>query len=72
MTAPDWSLKYESFAFILYGLPIIAYCSGSYMSGANERARVIAIAKTENLVMYSATFSAASVYRSTQDSFGFT
>lgn len=56
-------LKYESSRLLYVQTTLIsAYCIGVYVSCANDRERVIAIAKTEYFVMSIALVSAAYKY----------
>lgn len=57
VTVPDSSVKYESCCFLFVPtLPVFAHRSGIYNAGENDRDCLIAIARTENLVVLLASF----------------
>lgn len=51
---------------------MFAYCSGLCKAGGNDRDRVIAIAKTDSLVMFLAWFFSACKYGHADHPFGYT
>lgn len=63
VTVPDWWLMYESSHFLyVQAPPGFAYCSRLYLAGGNNCDLAIAIAKTESLVIYLASFFATRKY----------